>query len=140
MAVDVGEQRIGLALSDELQTFPAVQQTLVRHEGYRADMRIIRQLVEEGHVDAVVVGLPLHLNGSSGAGAEAAREFAANLRKYVRVPVIEFDERLSTVEAERMLIHADVSRKKRRQVVDGVAAGVILQAYLDGRRKEGSKD
>lgn len=136
MAVDVGERRIGVALSDELQTFAAVQQTLERHEGYRADMRILRRLVEENGVDLVVVGLPLRLDGSAGASAEAAREFAAALRRYVQVPVVEVDERLSTVEAERALLHADVGRMKRRQVVDGVAAGVILQSYLERLPKE----
>ncbi|MGC8667585.1 MAG: Holliday junction resolvase RuvX [Chthonomonadales bacterium] len=139
MAVDVGERRIGLAFSDEMKTFPAVQQTLERQEGYRADMRRIRQLVEESNVELVVVGLPLHLDGSAGTSAHAAREFAEALRRYVAVPVLEVDERLSTVEAERMLLHADVGRKKRRQVVDGVAAGVILQAYLDAIRKDGQE-
>jgi putative Holliday junction resolvase len=133
LALDLGEVRIGLALSDPLGIVAHPLETL-HSEGARRDLVRIEQLIRDHEVVRVVVGLPLHLSGEEGAGAAAARRFAARLRG--RVPGVElvlWDERLTTVQAERTLRAANVRRGKRREVIDGLAAVLILQNYLDSR-------
>jgi putative Holliday junction resolvase len=90
-------------------------------------------------VQEVVIGLPRHMDGRLGEGAEEALAWAANLRERLGIPVHTWDERLTTMQAERVLLQADVSRRKRRQVIDKMAAGLILQAFLDkrGQSREG---
>jgi len=128
MGIDIGEKRIGIAVSDSLgYTAQGVETYKRTGEG---DAAYIAAKMKELGASKVVVGLPLNMNGSEGPAAQKVREFADKLTA-LGVEVDFQDERLTTVSAERMLIEADVSRKKRRQVVDKLAAVYILRAYLD---------
>jgi len=130
LALDLGTKTIGLAVSDPLgltaQGLPTLQRS-----NRRADLTHLRELVEALGVTRVVVGHPLHLKGYAGARAQEAERFADWLRAELAVPVELFDERLTTAEAERCLREAKVGRAKRKQVVDQMAATLLLQAYLD---------
>jgi len=133
LAVDPGEVRIGLALSDALGISVHPLEPL-RSSGAHRDVDAIGRIAEEQEVVRVLVGLPLLLSGEEGQGAAAARRLAARLRS--RLPEVDvqlWDERLTTVQAERMLIGAGVKRQRRREVVDGLAAVLILKSYLDSR-------
>lgn len=128
MGIDIGEKRIGIAVSDSLgYTAQGVETYARTGEG---DAAYIAARMKELGASKAVVGLPLNMNGSEGPAAQKVREFADKLIA-LGVEVDFQDERLTTVSAERMLIEADVSRKKRRQVVDKLAAVYILRAYLD---------
>src|SRR2546423_4039603 len=108
LALDVGEKTIGVAVSDESETFAFPDRTLQRQEeGYRKDMTALRDLVESRGVEEIVVGMPLMMDGSRGIQAEKVETFIEALRRYVRVPIHVQDERLSTAEVERVLIAAD---------------------------------
>jgi putative Holliday junction resolvase len=136
LGLDLGDRRIGVALSDPLGIAASPLPPLER-VGPRRDLQGIRNLVETHEVGRVVVGLPIRMDGTRGVRAEAALEFAERLRAVLAVPVETWDERLSTVEAERRLVEADVRREHRRRVVDGVAASLVLQSYLDYRNAGG---
>ena len=135
MGLDVGEKRIGIALSDETGAIAFPHQTLQRREGYRKDMNALRVLAEAERVEEIVVGLPLMMDDSRGIQAEKAEAFAEQLGRYVRVPIHLEDERLSTWEADQAMIGAGVRRDKRKQSIDAVAASVILQSFLDRRQR-----
>jgi putative Holliday junction resolvase len=131
LALDVGEVRIGLALSDPLGITAQPLATLPRI-GIRKDMNRLAALIAEHGVSKVVLGLPLQLSGEEGAASSRVREFADRLsRRVPRVRIEFWDERMSTVEAERLLIAGDVRRSRRKRVIDTVAAVLILQGYLD---------
>ena len=135
LGVDLGQVRIGLALSDPLGITAHPLKSLACSDAHK-DVEKLAQLIGEREVTRVVIGLPLLMSGEEGQGAAAARRFADRLRKRIRaanndVPVDLWDERLTTVQAERMLISANVKRRRRRQVVDGLAAVLILQNFLD---------
>jgi len=131
LALDLGQARIGLAVSDALGITANPLKPL-KSVGPRKDVLRIAEVAREQAVVMVVVGLPLLLNGEDGPAAVAARRFAERLRaRLVDVPVELWDERLTTVEAERTLIEAGVRRGKRRQVVDGLAATLILESYME---------
>ena len=128
MGIDIGEKRIGIAISDALgYTAQGVETYARTGEG---DAAYIANKAKELGASLVVAGLPLNMNGSEGPAVQTVREFAARLTE-LGIEVAFQDERLTTVSAERFLIEADVSRKKRRQVVDKLAAVYILRAYLD---------
>jgi putative Holliday junction resolvase len=133
LAIDLGQVRLGLALSDPLGITAQPLGTVERSGSPRADLARVAALVAERHVTTVVVGLPLHLSGEEGVQAAHAREFAARLAARLArdVEVRLWDERLTTVEAERMLIAADVRRSRRKRIVDTIAAVLILQSFLD---------
>jgi putative Holliday junction resolvase len=133
MGLDVGEKTIGIALSDELGLTAQPYQTLKRC-GEERDLQAIRRILEEREVASVVVGLPKNMDGSVGRQARRVLAFAEKISSVLCVPVEPWDERLSTVAAERVLIQADVSRAGRRKHVDKLAASVILQGYLDSGR------
>ena len=130
LALDVGDKRIGIAISDELGISAQPLATLERREGFKADLNDIAKIVEEYGVSKVVVGMPMNMDGSEGEQAAKAREFAERLRRRVRIPVDTWDERLTTAQAERTLIAGDRSRAKRKEVVDQLAAALILENYL----------
>ena len=131
MALDMGEKRIGVALSDEL-LLTAQGLCVVNSKGVEKDLDQIGELIKEYGVTHLVIGLPRNMNGSYGPMAEKVREFGIRLmEKQPEVPVAYWDERLTTSAAQRVLVEADMSRAKRRQVVDKVAAGLILQGYMD---------
>lgn len=130
LAVDVGTVRLGLALSDSLGL---IAQTLphVKAEPRRQAMAEIARLCQEKGVVQLVVGLPKAKSGGECPATLMAREFAAAMVKATGLPVAYVDERLSTRQAERVLLEADVSRRRRREVIDSMAAAVILQSFLD---------
>lgn len=133
MGLDYGDRRIGVALSDVFGwTAQGLEVIDRRREGI--ELERITALVKEHEVSEIVVGLPKNMNGTIGPRGEICMEFAEMLRESLCLPVHLWDERLSTVSAERTLVEADVSRKKRKQVVDKMAASLILQNYLDSKR------
>ena len=138
LAVDLGDVRIGTALSDPLGITAQPLET-ISARGPRPDLRRICELATTHEVDTIVIGLPLHLSGAEGARSEQAREWARRLSgRMPRVNVVLWDERLTTVEAERVMIDANVSRARRRRSVDNMAAALILQCYLDARQAPGA--
>lgn len=134
MALDVGEKTIGVAISDETGTLAFPGQTILRQEGHRRDMAAVRTLVSERQVRRIVVGLPLMMDGTHGVQAEKIAAFVEVLRRNVRIPVELQDERLSTAEAERVLIAGGQDRARRKRTVDSLAACLFLQTYLDRHR------
>ncbi|SDT31924.1 putative holliday junction resolvase [Paenibacillaceae bacterium GAS479] len=131
--MDYGDRRIGVALSDPMGWTAQGLEVLQRRDG--SELQRLAQLVIEHEVTEIVVGLPKNMNGTIGPRGEICIAFAEELRQLVNLPVHLWDERLTTVSAERTLIEADVSRKKRKQVVDKMAASLILQNYLDSKMK-----
>jgi putative holliday junction resolvase len=130
MGLDVGDRRIGIALSDETATLASALTTLARVGG-RQDAAAVAELARAHEVVAVVVGLPLNMNGSRGPQVDKVLGFVEGLRSALPVPVVLRDERLTTVEADERLREAGLGWKERKRVVDQVAAVVILQEYLD---------
>jgi putative holliday junction resolvase len=108
-------------------------ETILRSEGWRKDMAAIRAIIAEKEIMGIVIGLPVMMDGSSGIQAEKVHAFTAKLRGSVRVPIYYQDERLTTREADRLLMQADRNRQERKRVVDSVAACLILQAFIDSR-------
>jgi putative Holliday junction resolvase len=127
--LDVGEVRIGVAVSDELG-IAAHGVGVVRRVGGRRDLEALVAMLAPYAPERLVVGLPLNMNGSEGPQAARVRAFAAELAAHTGLPVEFWDERLTTVAAGRVLLEADVSRRRRRGLVDKVAATLILQTYL----------
>lgn len=132
MGIDYGDRHIGIAVSDELM-LTAQGVTTVRNSGDERMLKDIAEIAKQYGVTEVVVGLPKNMNGSIGPRGQIAIEFGKALQEVLGLPVVMWDERLSTAAAERTLIDADVSRKKRKQVVDQMAATMILQNYLDSK-------
>jgi putative holliday junction resolvase len=133
LGLDVGDVRIGVALSDETATIATGLSTLVR-VGPKKDLKLIAQLVREHGAEEVVVGLPRRLDGEVGIQGQKVLAFMDALRGAVRIPVVAWDERFTTALAQQALIEADVKRKDRKGAVDKVAAILILQNYLDYRK------
>ena len=135
MGLDVGQVRVGIALSDPLHVTAQPHSVLTR-KNLEADLQAIEQLVRQESIQTVVVGWPRTLRGKASESTRAAEAFAEALRRYLSadVTVELWDERLTTVQAEAALIEADVRRKKRKKTVDKIAAALILQNYLDCRR------
>lgn len=132
MGLDIGERRIGVAVSDSLGW--TAQGVEVIDRNGTDWMKRLDELVRKYNVRAFVVGLPRNMNGTLGPKGEACMELAKELEQRYSLPVHLWDERLSTVAAERTLIDADISRKKRKKVIDQMAASWILQGYLDAQR------
>lgn len=130
MALDVGSHTIGIACSDALLMTAQGIET-IRRTSLENDFNRLRELISEYEVHELVVGMPKNMNGTKGERAEKTEEFVEKMKAVIDLPVTFWDERLSTVMAERQLIAADVSRKKRKGVIDKMAAVVILQGYLD---------
>ena len=130
MALDVGSRTIGIACSDALLMTAQGIET-IRRTSLENDFNRLRELISEYEVHELVVGMPKNMNGTKGDRAEKTEEFVEKMKAVIELPVTFWDERLSTVMAERQLIAADVSRKKRKGVIDEMAAVVILQGYLD---------
>lgn len=134
LGLDVGTKTIGVAISDELGWTAQGLETLKRIPNQIGqDLTNIQRFVTEYGVEKIVVGLPKNMNGTIGPSGEMCQEFAENLREHFKLPVILWDERLTTVAAEKMLITADISRKKRKQVIDKMAAVLILKGFLDSQ-------
>lgn len=135
VGLDFGEKRIGVALSDELG-IAAHPLTVIIRDGLEKDLRRIEDIIHEYSAVEIVVGLPLNMNGTVGESAKKAISFADFLKKNLRVSVETWDERLTTVSSQKSLLEADISRKKRKNVIDKVAAALLLQCYLDNRKRE----
>lgn len=130
IGIDGGTKTLGLALSDVNLTIASALQT-IRRKKFKQDVEMLLALADEHGVSGFVLGLPTNMDGSEGPRAQSARAFARNLAAIDTRPILLWDERLSTMAAERVLLAADTSRSKRAQVIDKLAATVILQSALD---------
>lgn len=132
LGLDVGDKTIGVAMSDPLGiTAQGIE--VIRRESLKKDLDRLKQIIDEHKVDKIVVGMPRRTDGSYGPEAEKVSAFADKLRAKLKLSVDFWDERFSTVAAERVLLEGDMSRQKRRQVIDKIAATIILQSYLEHR-------
>jgi putative holliday junction resolvase len=138
MGLDVGTKTVGVAVADELG-FTAQPITVVRRSNLKADLAELIRLAADRAVDRFVLGLPLNMDGTEGPRAQATRKFGDALAKASNLLIIYQDERLTTVAAERSLLEADVSRQKRREVIDQVAASLILQGWLDAQPRSSGR-
>ena len=134
LGLDVRSKTVGLALSDVTRAIATPYHTL-RRTKFTEDAEAIGDAIEKNQVGALVIGLPLNLDGSEGPRAQSTRAFARNLAARIAVPIVFWDERLSTAAVERHLIEADASRKRRAEVIDRMAAAYILQGALDRLRQ-----
>ena len=130
LGLDYGDKRIGVAISDEMG-WTAQALEVIPRDMQGQHIGRIKEIVGQYNIDTIIVGLPKNMNGTVGERGEICIAFAQTLQEILNIPVQLWDERLTTVSAERTLLEADVSRKKRRQVIDKVAATLILQGYLD---------
>lgn len=134
MGLDVGSKTVGVAISDEMGwTAQALETIPIDEEKGIFGLERIGQIIEQYKVEKIVVGLPKNMNNTIGPRGEASQSYAKKLEVKFQLPVILWDERLSTMAAERILLNADVSRKKRKKVIDKLAAAMILQGYLDNQ-------
>lgn len=135
MGLDVGSKTVGVAISDTLGwTAQGIETIKIDEAVGSLGMKRVKQLIEEYEVKEFVVGYPKNMNNTIGPRGEASEFYADKLREKFGLPVVLWDERLTTMAAERVLIEADVSRKKRKTVIDKVAAVMILQGYLDSKK------
>ncbi|WP_442604394.1 Holliday junction resolvase RuvX [Paenibacillus sp. KN14-4R] len=134
MGLDYGDRTIGVALSD-LLGFTAQGLEVIRRKSVESDWERLSQIIREYEVQEIVVGLPKNMNATIGPRGELCMAFAKELQEKFQLPVHLWDERLTTVSATRTLLEADVSRKKRKAVVDKMAAALILQGYMDSKMK-----
>jgi len=134
MGLDVGTHTIGIAISDELGITAQGLKTL-RRKSMEDDLKEIAAIIHQFEIDKIVVGLPKNMNGTLGKQAEFVLQWVEDLIDKINVPVETWDERLSTVGASKVLLEADLSRRKRKKVIDKLAAVLILQGYLDQSRR-----
>lgn len=135
MALDLGDKRVGIAMSDLMKMIANGYETYYRSGDESRDIEYIKRLVVDNNVDEVVIGLPINMDGTEGVRVEKSREFGQKLGEVIDAKIFFEDERLTTVSAERVLIEGDVRRDKRKTVIDMVAATIILQAFLDKRSR-----
>lgn len=134
MGLDVGTKTVGVAISDELGwTAQGLTTLKINEDEKEFGFEDIGKLIKEYQVENIVVGLPKNMNGTIGPRGEACQFYASELERLYGLPTILWDERLTTMAAERVLLEADVSRKKRKKVIDKMAATLILQGYLDSK-------
>ena len=130
LALDIGTVRIGIATSDIMEIIASAYE-VYRRKNMPEDVKHIADIVQNLSVGEIVIGLPLKMDGSEGQSVEMAKTFGDELSKLVNVPIVYQDERLSTVEAQRILIESGMRREKRKDKIDSIAATIILQTYLD---------
>ncbi len=135
LGLDYGEKKLGLALSDEMGITAQGLPTLMR-KGLEKDLAALETVIRQFGVEKIVIGYPLRLNGTEGIQCEKVNRFAGILEKRFALPVLKRDETLTTSQAEEILTEARVKRKKRKAVVDKIAAMIILQDYLDHSKKK----
>jgi len=133
IGLDVGDKTIGVAMSDEVGITANPVTVISRTGSLKREIGEIRRMVEENNVECIVVGMPFMLDGTKGIQAEKVDAFVEELRRRLKVPIVTWDERLTTSEVERILIASDQSREKRKKVIDKMAAAVILRSYMDSR-------
>lgn len=133
MGLDLGTKNIGVAVSDESGTLAQGREVVLRTTDEEA-LRQIEKIVKDFGVEEIVVGIPINMDGTRGERAADSERFAEKLEERTHIPVRLWDERLSTREAESVMLEADVTRSKRKKVIDKLAAQIILQSYLDSRK------
>jgi putative holliday junction resolvase len=135
MGLDVGSKTVGVAISDALGwTAQGIETVRINEEEGEFRIDRIKALAEEYEVDTIIVGMPKNMNNTIGPRGEASKAYGDLIQNELSIPVKYWDERLSTMAAERVLLEADVSRKKRKKVIDKMAAMMILQGYLDSQK------
>jgi len=134
LALDVGDVRTGIAVSDELEIGAYPLGTLKRLGSLKRDVAAVQHVISEQQAEAVVVGIPTSLDGGEGPQAKKVRVFANALKKAIAVPVVPWDESLTSVEAEERMVAMDFSREKRRALRDQYAAVILLESYLEYRK------
>ena len=132
ISLDVGSKRIGIAISDEGQQIATAISTVNRSSDNN-DINSIKQIIEHYEANKIVIGLPYNTDGSIGKSAKAIQKFSKTLQKLVSVPIVYIDETNTTYNAQNILLEADLSRKKRKKLIDKVSAVLILQEYLENR-------
>ncbi len=135
LGLDIGTKRTGIALADETLSL-ASPLSHIEATDKKDWLKKLLLFLQNYKIEQIIVGIPLNHNGEEGEDAQKIKQYIALLREKVNFPVIEWDERFTTVQAERTLITADVSRKNRKQVIDKIAASIMLQSYLDHLRFE----
>lgn len=130
MALDLGDVRIGIATSDLLNMFATGLETYTR-KTLKEDLVYIANLIKKHNVDTLIIGLPINMDGSHGVRVEKTKAFVEALKSHTTAKIVYQDERLTSLEAEEILTSQNVSREKRKQLIDQVAAAIILQSYLD---------
>lgn len=130
IGLDLGDKTIGIAVSD-LRRSIATPTEVIRRTKFTEDAVKLLKIIADRNIAGIILGLPLNMDGSEGPRVQSTHAFARNLARLNDLPITYWDERLSTVAAERALIEADTSRKRRKEVIDQVAAGYILQGALD---------
>lgn len=133
MCLDYGDVRIGIALSDLLQTIASPYDTYTR-KNLEADLNYFKNLASQKEVERIVIGLPYNMDGSCGERIEVTKQFGTKLSEHLNLPVEYVDERLSSVEAEDILAQAGVKAINRKGLIDKIAAGIILESYLNSKR------
>ena len=137
LGIDLGSKTVGLAMSDLTGTIASTYKTIFfKDEDYNSTIDEIKQIVEDFDIKKIIIGLPKNMNNTLGERAIITTEYKKLLEENIDVPVIMFDERLTSVISNSILIEADMSRKKRKKKVDGIAAQVILQDYLNKEKNE----
>lgn len=139
IGLDVGTKTIGVAVSD-IMGWTAQGITTVKRSDPDSDVAEIKKLIDEFEAEQVMIGLPLNMNGSAGPSVDMVRQFGDQLKAEISIPIVYRDERMSTMAAERYLLEGDVSRKKRKKVIDKMAAVFVLQGYLDYLANNGGSD
>lgn len=130
MGLDLGSKTIGIAISDTRLTVATARTTLIRKK-FTIDASVLLNMAQEEDIFAFVIGLPLHMDGSEGRRAQSTRSFIRNMVPLTDIPFVLWDERLSSFAADQAMLEADMSRKKRAEKIDAVAASIILQGALD---------
>lgn len=133
-ALDVGEKTIGIATSDRGWMIATPNTTIRRAKKFAADLEELKRIIAKEEINALVVGLPINMDGTEGPRCQSTRQFIENIDGTFNVPILAWDERMSTMAVTRTLLEADISRQKRAQVVDKLAASYILQGVLDAMR------
>ena len=137
LGIDLGSKTVGLAMSDPTRTIASTYKTIFfKNEDYNSTIDEIKQIVEDFDIKKIIIGLPKNMNNTLRERAIITTEYKKLLEENIDVPVIMFDERLTSVISNSILIEADMSRKKRKKKVDGIAAQVILQDYLNKEKNE----
>lgn len=135
LGLDLGTKTLGLALTDKTNTISSPYKT-IKFTSYTTLIEELKQIIEEKEVGKLILGLPKNMNNSSGFAANRSLQFKEELEKEIDLPIVLVDERLSTTEAENILISTDMSRMKRKEVIDSYAAAIILDTYLKERRAQ----
>jgi putative holliday junction resolvase len=135
LGLDFGTKRIGVAMSDELLLTAQGRDTIQRKE-LKSDLAFIKGIVDSDNVIEVIIGLPLNMNGTYSEKTKETVLFVSELEKVVSVPVKTWDERLTSMQADKAMLEGDMSRAKRRKLSDRLAAQIILQSYLDSRKRD----